>query len=243
MNSKKAPTRRKEARQPDAGPPRMRRYTLFSVGVHALLISLFSLPIIPRERPIPADPLYEVALIKWPEPNYEPPVPTRKEIPKPKKKPEPKPPEPKQEAVPVKPVVKKEKPAPKKEEPAPKPVPEKKTEETPQEPDEPVSLGMVDQKDFKHDYYLQLVRSRLAQAWDPPAGGSGLMRTTMHFVILRDGTIIETEIVDSSKWNLYDRSAQRAIISVGKLPPLPEAYSGDRLGLTVNFRRLGDDPS
>jgi TonB family protein len=114
--------------------------------------------------------------------------------------------------------------------------------DTPDAPPEPVSLGVVDQKDFRHDYYLELIRGLLARAWNPPDGGSGLLLTSLHFNILRDGTIIEPEIVSPSGWSLYDRAALGSVMTVRKLPPLPEAYAGEQLGLTVNFRRMGQEP-
>ena len=72
-------------------------------------------------------------------------------------------------------------------------------------------------------------------------GGSGKVITTVHFTILRDGTILDPEVVTPSGWSLYDRVALSAVHSTRKLPPLPEAYSGDELGLTVHFQRVGDD--
>jgi TonB family protein len=239
MNPTKAPTRRKEARQPEAGSAPMRRYTLFSLGIHILILTSLSIPWARRERPIFADPIYEVALIPWPEPNFEPPKPVVKPKPKPPelkpKPPEPEP-KPKLETVPLN-----EEKAPPKEspKPEPKPVETVKAEESP-EAEDPVSVGVVDQPDFKHDSYLQLLRRLLARAWDPPAGGEGVTQATVHLVILKDGTVADTEIRSPSGWSLYDRSTLRAILTVKKFPPLPEAYSGDRLGLTVNFRRNVD---
>jgi outer membrane biosynthesis protein TonB len=194
---------------------------------------------------MPADPIYEVALVQWPEPNFQPPTPTRtppKVEPKPvepeKPKPEPRPQEvvipEKVEATP-KPVEKKPPPEPKVEA-TPKPV------ETPQVPTEPVSLGQVDQRDFKHDYYLQLLRGILARAWEPPSEGEGLRKTSLHFIIQRDGTIVAPEIIAESGWTLFDRAALRAVLSVKKLPPLPEAYTGNELGLTVDFQTMMGAP-
>jgi protein TonB len=223
MHPSKAPTRRKEARQPGADSPRMRRYTLFSLGIHVLVLTFVSLPWTQRERPIFADPLYEVALIQWPEPNYEPPRPALRKEPEPERKAKPKPkPKPKPETVALEAKTK----TPEKAEPEPPPA------------EEPVSLGQVDQRDFTQDWYLQLIKARLARAWDPPSGGEGMMQASLHFIIRGDGSIGEPEVRSSSGWTLYDRSTLRAVMSVKKFPPLPESYSGDQLGLTVNFKRM-----
>lgn len=205
-----------------------------------VFLSLLSFPLVQPQRPVMADPIYEVALIDSPDPNFLPPKPVRtpeprKEPvkPKPKPKPEPK----KQEAV----AVTKSPPKPKQEE---KPEPEQI--ETPEEidiPNAPVetpSTGIrVDQRNFKHDYYLELLRGILYRAWDRPAGGQGIMQVSVHFIILRDGTVREAEITAPSGWSLLDRSGLGAVMGAGKLPPLPEAYSGDKLGLTVDFRIRG----
>lgn len=243
MNRPEAPNRRKEARPPGAESTHMRRYTLASLGVHVAAFSLISFPLVRPPRPMPAEPIYEVALVRWPEPNYQPPVPAKKPAPtppKPKPKPKPAPPE-KAVVVPAK-----EKPKPKpKETPQPKETqapPETKQKVPDEAAEQPVSLGTVDQRDFKHDYYLELLRGILARAWNPPQEGEGLMKTSLHFVILRDGTIVDPRITAPSGWSLYDRSAMGAVLSVKRLPPLPEAYAGEQLGLTVNFQRMLGGP-
>ena len=240
MDKNKAPTRRKEARQPGAGSSGMRRYAFSSVGIHVLVLSVVSMPVVQRETPVHADPLYEVALIEWPEPNLKPPTPTPRkpkvvtEKPKPKQKALPK------DAVTI-PEKTVKKPA-KKKEPAPEPEATVTKELKPTEAaEEPVSLGVVDQRDFKQDYYLQALRRALARKWHPPKEGTGLLHTTLHFIVQKDGTIVQPKITGSSGSGLHDRAAMSAVLSV-KLPPLPEGYDGDHLGLTVNFKRNVNEP-
>jgi len=218
----------------------MRRYTLASVGVHVVFFALLSFPLIQPQRPVMAEPIYEVALIDSPEPNYLPPKPVQ--APKPKKKaekPKPKPkPKPQDEVV----VTKTPTPRPKQEV---KPEPEEQVEtekpiDIPNAPVETPSTGIrVDQKDFKHNYYLEHIKRALYKAWDRPAGGQGVMQVSVHFVILADGTVKEAEIIGPSGWSLLDRSGKGAVQGAGKFPPLPEGYSGDRLGITVDFRIRG----
>jgi protein TonB len=100
---------------------------------------------------------------------------------------------------------------------------------------------MVDQRDFRHDYYLDLVRGILARAWQSPRGNTQLVQSHVHFVILKDGTAIDPETRQGSGWAAYDRAALGAVLRAGKFPPLPEAYSGDRLGITVVFQRPGEE--
>ena len=234
----------------------MTRYLALSLGVHLAVVFLISIPLVHRVRPIFAEPIFQVALVEWPEPNYVPPVPTRvpprtqekpREKPAAEKKPEP-------DAVKIKdPRKKPEKP---REETKPLVAENRKAETRPvvseqpaverpvlnEAPEGPVSLGTVDQADFKHDYYLQIVMSRLAQAWVRPPGGQGVTRATVHFIIRRDGSIVQPFLQEPSGWALYDRSVDRAVHEVRQLPPLPEAYAGDQLGVTAVFQRIGDEP-
>jgi protein TonB len=256
MKSVLTSSRRKEARGPGAEGVGVTRYLALSLGVHLAVVFLISIPLVHRVRPIFAEPIFQVALVEWPEPNYVPPAPARV-LPRPQDKPQEKPPaekKPEPDAVKIKDTRKEpEKP---REEPKPVVAETKKAETRPVVPDAspvehatptdapegPVSLGAVDQTDFKHDYYLQIVMSRLAQAWVRPPGGQGVTRATIHFIIRRDGSIVQPFLQEPSGWALYDRSVDRAVHEVRQLPPLPEAYAGDQLGVTAVFQRIGDEP-
>jgi len=155
-------------------------------------------------------------------------------------------------------VPEKPKPKPEKKEPEKKPEtklePVKTAETKPQEttppekevkvpdtPEEPVSLGMVDQKDFKNDDYLDRVRQALAMHWKRQEGNEKL-RTTIHFIIEKDGTIDQPYILEPSGLSLYDRQAMGAVLDTKRVPPIPESYSGDHLGLIVIFQKTGVAP-
>ena len=239
MDKNKAPTRRKEARQPGAGSSGMRRYAFSSVGIHVLVLSVVSMPVVQRETPVHADPLYEVALVEWPEPNLKPPTPTPK---KPKvvtEKPKPKPKTLPKNAVTI-PEKAVKKPA-KKKEPAPEPEATVTKELKPTDAaEEPVSLGVVDKRDLKHNWYLSRVTAILNKDWRPPPGGSGLLHTTLHFIIRKDGTIADPKITSPSGWGLYDRLAM-SVVQSATLPKLPDGYSGE-MSLTVNFKRNVNEP-
>ncbi len=260
MNRLRHMLRRLWGRRLPGEPEPMNRYVILSAAAHVLAVLVLSIPLSQRPRPIFAEPVYDVALVDWPEPNYKPPVPTRKvERPKPKPVEEPPKPEPEPEPEVIK-VPEKETPKPKKEEPPevkkPKVEPaEKEPEEKPAEPEtpqpkvdipdvppEPVSLGMVDQRDFKHDWYLQQVKSLLAAKWSRPRSGAGLMQATVHFIIQKDGTVVQPYIVEPSGSSLYDRAALRAVVEARKFAPLPVEYSGNELGISVKFQTMGDAP-
>lgn len=258
-------SRRKEVRGPRAEGGGVTRYLALSLAVHLAVVSFISIPLVHRVRPISAEPIYQVALIQWPAsdgvraasagtPPREEEKPRKEPIP-PEKEPEPdavklqevrkKPEKPREEAKATPSEVTKAEAAP--AIPGPSPAGSGSPSAAPGGsasigPDGPVSLGMVDQPNFRHDYYLQIVMSRLAQAWVRPPGGQGVTRATIHFIIRRDGSIVQPFLQEPSGWALYDRSVDRAVQEVRQLPPLPEAYAGDQLGVTAVFQRIGDEP-
>ena len=107
-------------------------------------------------------------------------------------------------------------------------------------PEEPISLGMVDQDTYLDSYYLALVRARLAKEWDEPRMGNVMTKSSVHFVIHRDGSVTAVEIREGSGSGVYDRSVLGAVKAVSSFPPLPESYAEEELGITVLFQTMGE---
>lgn len=176
-----------------------------------------------------------------------------------------KPPAPKQEQVVEKKEPDKSKMAYKPETPKPKPKkttpqekPKPKTESKPPtrepEPDKSApaktrtgssakvgsgSKVRVDDEDFRFAYYLEIIKERISGNWSPPpTGGSpeGVI-STVYFKISRDGKVSDIEIEDSSKFDLFDRSATRAVSLSSPLPPLPAGFKGNWLGVHFEFEQ------
>lgn len=244
--------RRDEGRVGLGDGPRLSRFAAVSTLLHAVFLMALGLTLAPVQQPVLADPLYEVALVPWKDPNYEPPKPAsapRERLPKAT----PPPPEPKKETVPN-PVQETPKPAPvKRTEPKPapestrkppQPRPETEKPETPpaspveastSAPPDRVSLGRVDQRDFQDDYYMALVRRLLAGAWRESGLRDGVNKVTVGFVIHRDGAISELRVLAPSGSSVYDRSALAAVDAVKRFPPLSQSYHGEFISLSVNF--------
>jgi TonB family protein len=146
------------------------------------------------------------------------------------------------------------KPKPKKTVPKEKPKTESKPPARKPEPAEsapaetragsPAKVGSgskvrVDDEDFKFAYYLEIIKERISGNWSPPpTGGSpeGVM-STVYFKISRDGKVSDIEIEDSSKFDLFDRSATRAVSLSSPLPPLPAGFKGNWLGVHFEFEQ------
>ena len=84
--------------------------------------------------------------------------------------------------------------------------------------------------------YVEAVRNRVSSNWlqstvDPTVRWAP--RAVFNFQILRDGSVVNVQMTQSSGNRSVDNSALRAILSSSPLSPLPSAYSGNNV--TVEF--------
>jgi len=124
-----------------------------------------------------------------------------------------------------------------KEEAAETPADTEPIEETPR-PAPAASTAEVEATDFPYAWYLNVLRTKITAAWDPPgerllAGHS--RQVLVRFRIHRDGRITNVEVEGASGTPGLDTSARRAVEQGGPYPPLPEGYAGDWLDLGVRF--------
>jgi len=96
----------------------------------------------------------------------------------------------------------------------------------------------VEAVNFPYEWYLNVLRTKILAAWDPP--GERLLTghrrdVVVRFRIHRDGSITDVRIDGASGTPGLDTSAQRAIERGGPYPPLPPAYEEQWLDLGVRF--------
>jgi protein TonB len=87
-------------------------------------------------------------------------------------------------------------------------------------------------------YYLMTVRDKVANNWDPPAGmvASGKEVAAMvNFRIDRKGKVTSSYVEEPSGTGVFDQAGLRAIALADPLPPLPQDYMGDWLGIHLRF--------
>jgi periplasmic protein TonB len=88
--------------------------------------------------------------------------------------------------------------------------------------------------DFCCPEYVGTMLQRIHQHWNSRRGANAV--ATMDFTIQRDGTITDVRLVRSSGDQMLDFLAQRALLAVRQLPPLPEAYPNASLPVTLEFK-------
>lgn len=198
----------------------------------------------PEEKTIPVQLLADLA----PMPAAVPPEPKKIETPKvapdvadplvkPEKKiePKPKPPEPKE-----KPPVKEPKP----ETVEPQKIGAVEPEVVPKKAPERPTLGddtmviEVEGPPFEFAYYLKQIRRKIASKWSPPptsllAGQE--TRARVYFRVDRGGRIVDARLENESGSFLFDQSVLRALEQASPLPPLPDGYAEQWLGLHIWF--------
>jgi TonB family protein len=89
-------------------------------------------------------------------------------------------------------------------------------------------------QDFEYAYYVQQMLAKISQHWQRTAV-RGTAVAVIRFTILRDGRIQGAEIETSSGLTILDRSALRAVVLSDPLPPLPNSYPRDQVGVHLRF--------
>ncbi len=95
------------------------------------------------------------------------------------------------------------------------------------------SVVDLDGANFEYAYYLSIVQDRIGSNWVRTYIGKGKVK--VYFRIQRNGNITGAMIEESSNDVSLDRIALRAITASSPLPPLPEGYTGNNLGIHIWF--------
>ncbi len=90
--------------------------------------------------------------------------------------------------------------------------------------------------DFPYDAFIARMRSKIAAAWQVPAGAMGIERAAIvYFRVHRDGNITHVAVEQPSGVFLFDQSCQRAVIQAAPFPPLPRDYDNEYVGVHFSF--------
>ena len=93
--------------------------------------------------------------------------------------------------------------------------------------------GYLDVANFCCPDYLATMMDLITRNWNSKQGAEGT--TLMKFVIERDGRLTNIQVERSSGAQALDYYSQRALGLTRQLPPLPAAYTGERLTVHINF--------
>jgi protein TonB len=89
--------------------------------------------------------------------------------------------------------------------------------------------------EFPFSYYVQQLVSLIGANWFRPDASEGAV-CTVSFRIQRSGQVTDVKVEASSGTSYYDRAAVRAVYAANPLPPLPNDYRNEQLGVHLRFR-------
>jgi TonB family protein len=87
---------------------------------------------------------------------------------------------------------------------------------------------------FPYSWYVNSLYKRLWEAWDRTDAGN--KSCGVAFTILRDGTVKEIKVDDTSGDAFFDITARRAVEDAAPFSPLPEGFPEKELRVYVKFR-------
>lgn len=102
----------------------------------------------------------------------------------------------------------------------------------------PTSTAEIEATDFPYAWYLNLLRTKIGEAWDPPASrllAGRANQVIIRFHLGRDGSVSDVEVEVVSGAPGLDSSARRAVDRAQPFPPLPEGYPEDSVEIAVRF--------
>ena len=93
---------------------------------------------------------------------------------------------------------------------------------------------------LRYPWYIEAVVRAINQNWmqntiDPSVRAARQAHAILNFTITRDGTFKNIRLTQSSGNQSFDNSAQRALLSIDRFPPLPSDYSGRYVDVTFDF--------
>lgn len=115
---------------------------------------------------------------------------------------------------------------------------EKTPEETVEQPSfETGTPGVkLDVEDFEFPYYLAVIQRKIQQHLTVPyLPGVHYLKTVMYFRIDRSGRIYGMEMQERSNHTMFDLAVRRALTNANPLPPLPDGYKHESLGVHFEF--------
>ena len=87
---------------------------------------------------------------------------------------------------------------------------------------------------FEYAYYATQMLSKINQHWQRHRV-RGVATVIIKFSIMRNGSIASPNVETSGGVRLLDRSALRAVMLSDPLPPLPNSYPNDTVGVHLRF--------
>ena len=98
-----------------------------------------------------------------------------------------------------------------------------------------LSGASVDNASFNYPYWFVQAFSKVERNWTNPVYANQPLSCTIYFQVISSGRIIKIEIEKSSGIDAFDRACERAVRLSQPLPPLPDDFTDEILGIHLKF--------
>ena len=93
----------------------------------------------------------------------------------------------------------------------------------------------IDNASFDYPYWFVQAFGKIERNWSNPVFSNQPLTCTIYFQVIRSGRIIKTEIENSSGIDAFDRACERAVKLSQPLPPLPDQFAEEIIGIHLEF--------
>jgi TonB family protein len=93
----------------------------------------------------------------------------------------------------------------------------------------------VDNAAFDYSYWFVQSFTKIERNWSNPVFANRTLQCGIYFQVIRSGRIIKVEIEESSGIDAFDRACERAVKLSQPLPPLPNEFTDEILGIHLEF--------
>ena len=98
---------------------------------------------------------------------------------------------------------------------------------------------LVPLSDFPYSWYIAVVKDTVYSRWKPPSRfvlGGRKIASEVSFRIMRDGSVRQVGLKESSGHRLFDQSTLAALTTLSVLAALPADYKEDYLDVVIRFQ-------
>jgi TonB family protein len=97
------------------------------------------------------------------------------------------------------------------------------------------SGASIDNASFNYPYWFVQAFSKIEQNWRNPVFANRPLKCVVYFQVIRSGRILKIEVEQSSGIDAFDRACVQAIERCKTLPPLPDSFIDEILGIHLEF--------
>jgi len=93
----------------------------------------------------------------------------------------------------------------------------------------------IDNASFDYPYWFVQAFTKIERNWSNPVFANRPLSCIIYFQVIRSGKILKIEVEQSSGVDAFDRACERAVRLSQPLPPLPNEFVDEIIGIHLEF--------